>query len=267
MRKTHEVLRLHFDLKLKQRQIARSANLSQSTVHEYLHRFTAAGLSWPLPEQMSEPELEAALFPTGPAPARAPARDLPDFADIHKELQEHKHVTLQLLWEEYRATHPDGYRYSQFCHRYQQWKYQRDVVMRQEHRPGEKLFVDWAGDKISVHQPDRSGVLQSSLFVAVLGASSYTYAEATEDETMPNWIGAHVRAFEFMGGVAELLIPDNTKTGVSKACRYEPDLNPTYQEMAMHYGLGVLPARRRKPRDKTYVSYCTLSGLCNVESR
>jgi transposase len=110
-------------------------------------------------------------------------------------------------------------------------------------------------------------VLQSSLFVAVLGASSYTYAEATEDETMPNWIGTHVRAFEFMGGVAELLIPDNTKTGVSKACRYEPDLNPTYQEMAMHYGLGVLPARRRKPRDKTYVSYCTLSGLCNVESR
>ena len=253
MRKTHEVLRLHFDLKLKQRQIARSANLSQSTVHEYLHRFTAAGLSWPLPEQMSEPELEAALFPTDPKPARAPARDLPDFADIHKELQEHKHVTLQLLWEEYRATHPDGYRYSQFCHRYQQWKYQRDVVMRQEHRPGEKLFVDWAGDKISVHEPDRSGVLQASLFVAVLGASSYTYAEATEDETMPNWIGAHVRAFEFMGGVAELLIPDNTKTGVSKTCRYEPDLNPTYQEMAMHYGLGVLPARRRKPRDKAKV--------------
>jgi transposase len=124
MRKTHEVLRLHFDLKLKQRQIARSANLSQSTVHEYLHRFAAAGLSWPLPEQMSESQLEAALFPTDPKPARALARDLPDFADIHKELQEHKHVTLQLLWEEYRATHPDGYRYSQFCHRYQRWKYQ-----------------------------------------------------------------------------------------------------------------------------------------------
>ena len=148
--------------------------------------------------------------------------------------------------KEYSATDPGGYRYSQFCRHYQQRKRQRDVVMRQQHRPGEKLFVDWAGDKISVHEPDR-GVLQASLFVAVLGASSYTYAEATEDETMPNWIGAHVRAFEFMGGVAELLVPDNTKTGVSKTCRYEPDLNPTYQEMAMHYGLGVLPARPRKP--------------------
>ena len=199
MRKTHEVLRLHFDLKLKQRQIARSANLSQSTVHEYLRRFTAAGLSWPLREQMSEAELEGALFSADAKPSRAPARNLPDFSHIHKELQEHKHVTLQLLWEEYTATHPDGYRYSQFCYHYQQWKRQRDVVMRQQHRPGEKLFVDWAGDKISVHEPDRCVVLQASLFVAVLGASSYTYAEATEDETMPNWIGAHVRAFEFMG--------------------------------------------------------------------
>jgi transposase len=199
---------------------------------------------------MSEAELEAALFPTDPKPPRAPAHYLPDFSHIHKELQEHKHVTLQLLWEEYTATHPDGYRYSQFCYHYQQWKRQRDVVMRQQHRPGEKLFVGWAGDKISVHEPDRGGVLQASLFVAVLGASSYTYAEATEDETMPSWIGAHVRAFEFMGGVAELLIPDNTKTGVSKACRYEPDLNPTYQEMAMHYGLAgkhrvVIPQQLR----------------------
>ena len=148
MRKTHEVLRLHFDLKLKQRQIARSANLSQSTVHEYLRRFTAAGLSWPLREQMSEAELEGALFSADAKPPRAPARYLPDFSHIHKELQEHKHVTLQLLWEEYTATHPDGYHYSQFCHHYQQWKRQRDVVMRQQHRPGEKLFVDWAGDKI-----------------------------------------------------------------------------------------------------------------------
>jgi hypothetical protein len=125
----------------KTHEIARSANLSQSTVHEYLHRFTAAGLSWPLPEQMSEPEVEAALFPTDPKPARAPARDLPDFADIPKNLQEHKRVTLQLLSAEYRVTHPDGYRYSQFCHHYQQWKYQRDV-MRREHRPAEKVFVD-----------------------------------------------------------------------------------------------------------------------------
>jgi transposase len=253
MRKTHEVLRLSFDLKLKQRQIARSTNLSQSTVHEYLGRFTAAGLSWPLPAQMSEAELETALFPADPKPPRPPARALPDFAHIHEELQQHKHVTLQLLWEEYGETHSDGYGYSQFCYHYQRWKRQRDVVMRQEHRPGEKLFVDWAGDKIPIYEPGGGSVLLASLFVAVLGASSYTYAEATADETMPNWIGAHVRTFEFMGGVTELLVPDNTKTGVSKVCRYEPDLNPTYQEMAMHYGLGVLPARRRKPRDKAKV--------------
>src|ERR1700733_6436783 len=139
MRKTHEVLRLSFDLKLKQRQIARSANLSQSTVHEYLRRFTEAGLSWPLPEQMSEAELEATLFPADPKPARAPGRALPDFAHIHQELQQHRHVTLQLLWEEYGTTHSDGYGYSQFCYHYQRWKRQQDVVMRQEHRPGEKL--------------------------------------------------------------------------------------------------------------------------------
>src|ERR1700674_4362044 len=145
MRKTHEVLRLHFELKLKQRQIARSANLSQSTVHEYLRRFTAAGLSCPLPEQMSEAELEAALFSADAKPPRAPARYLPDFSHIHKELQEHKHVTLQLLWEEYRATHPDGYRYSQFCHHYQQWKRQRDVVMRQQHRPGREAVCRLGG--------------------------------------------------------------------------------------------------------------------------
>jgi transposase len=253
MRKTREVLRLHFDLKLKQRQIARSANLSQSTVHQYLQRFAAAGLSWPLPAEMSELDLEAALFPTDCKPRVVPARALPDCAYIHQELLDHKHTTLQLLWEEYRQTHPDGYRYSQFCHHYRHWKRERDVVMRQEHRPGEKLFVDWAGDTIPVQDPHTGAVQPASLFVAVQGASSYSYAEATADQTLSNWIGAHIRAFEFFGGVTELVVPDNTKTAVRKPCRYEPDLNPTYQEMAMHYGLGVLPARKRKPRDKAKV--------------
>jgi transposase len=254
MRKTREVLRLHFDLKLRQRQIARSANLSQSTVHEYLARFAAAGLSWPLPAEMSEPDLEAALFPASPKPQLVVSvRALPDFGRIHEELQQHKHTTLQLLWEEYRETHPDGYVYSRFCHYYQQWKRQQSVVMRQEHRPGEKLFVDWAGDTIPLHDPHSGGLQPASLFVAVLGASNYTYAEATADQTLPNWIGAHIRAFEFLGGLPQLVVPDNTKTGVLKAHRYEPDLNPTYQEMAMHYGLGVLPARKRKPRDKAKV--------------
>src|SRR5579862_1474400 len=152
--------------------------------------------------------------------------------------QQHPHVTQQLLWEEYRQTNPDGYQYSRFCELYQRWRRKQDVVLRQEHKAGEKLFVDWAGTTIRIYDPRGGPVQQAHLFVAVLGASSYTYAEATADEQLASWIGAHVRAFEFYQGVPKLVVPDNTKTGVTKACRYDPDLNPTYQEMAMHYGIG-----------------------------
>lgn len=251
MRKTREVLRLYFELKLGQRQVARSANLSQSTVHEYLKRFAGSGLSWPLPAEMSEAELERRLFAVDEV--KPASKTLPDFAHVHDELQRHKHTTLQLLWEEYRAANPDGYRYSHFCHRYQNWKQERDLVLRQEHRPGEKLFVDWAGTTMPVFDPASGESHPAQLFVAVLGASNYTYAEATADQQMGSWIGAHVRTFEFLGGCPQLVVPDNTRTGVSRACRYEPDLNPTYQQMAMHYGVGVLPARPRKPRDKAKV--------------
>ncbi|HEV2463345.1 MAG TPA: IS21 family transposase [Acidobacteriaceae bacterium] len=255
MRKTREVLRLHFDLHLGQRQIARSANISQSTVHDYLERFTAAGLSWPLPAEMVEAQLEAALFPAALGKGREQDSDrpLPDFARIHEEMQRHKHTTRQLLWEEYRAAHPEGYGYSQFCQLYRRWKQERDLVLRQEHRPGERLFVDWAGATISLYDPQTGEVRQASVFVAVLGASNYTYAEASEDQQLASWIGAHVRTFEFLGGCPQLVVPDNAKTGVLKPCRYEPDLNPTYQEMALHYGVGVLPTRPRKPRDKAKV--------------
>ena len=255
MRKTREVLRLYFDLKLGQRQVARSTNISQSTVHDYLERFTAARLNWPLPAEMTEAELEAALFPADPGKDREPTteRPLPDFAYIHEELQRHKHTTRQLLWEEYRAAQPDGYNYSRFCYLYQRWKQERDVVLRQEHRPGEKLFVDWAGATIPVYDPQTGETHPAPLFVAVLGASNYTYAEASEDQRLTSWIAAHVRAFEYFGGCTRLIVPDNTKTGVAKPCRYEPDLNPTYQEMAAHYGVGVLPTRPRKPRDKAKV--------------
>jgi len=253
MRKTREVLRLYFELKLGQRQIARSANLSQSTIHEYLQRFQAAGLNWPLPAAMSEAELERKLFAADSGSAKPGLKTLPDFAAIHEELQRHKHATLELLWEEYRAAHPDGYGYSRFCHHYQRWKRERDLVLRQEHRPGEKLFVDWAGDTIPVYDAATGEAHPAQLFVAVLGASNYTYAEAAMDQRMASWIGGHVRCFEFLGGCPQLVVPDNTRTGVSKACRYEPDLNPTYQEMALHYAVGVLPTRPRKPRDKAKV--------------
>jgi transposase len=179
---------------------------------------------------------------------------MPDFASIDNELRNNKHVTLQLLWEEYRREHlTDHYSYSRFCHHYEAWKGRRDVTMRQDHTAGEKIFVDWAGAKIPVHDPQTGEARQASIFVAVLGASNYTYVEATMSETINDWIGAHVRMFEFFGGASALLVPDNLKAGVNKACRYEPDLNPLYQAMAEHYGCGVVPARVRKPRDKAKV--------------
>jgi len=253
MRKIKEVLRLRFELGLGQRQIARSCSISQATVHEYLRRASAAGLSWPLAEDWDATRLEQALFGSPPAPVIAVQRSLPDFAAIHEQLKQHRHLTLRLVWEEYRQAQPDGYGYSFFCELYQHWRRKLDVVLRQDHVAGEKLFVDWAGMTIPVHDPATGRVWQASLFVAVLGASSYTYAEATGDQQMEAWIQAHVHTLEFFGGAPRLVVPDNAKTGVSRACRYDPDLNPTYQEMAMHYGIGVVPARPYKPRDKAKV--------------
>ncbi len=159
-----------------------------------------------------------------------------------------------MLWEEYRDCNPDShYSYVSFWRHFDQWRGAQDVVMRQQHRAGEKLFVDWAGAKLPVHNPETGEILQASLFVAVLGASSYTFAEATPSQELEHWIGSHIRALEYIGGAPELIVPDNTTTGVTRACRYEPDLNPTYQEMALHYGVGVVPARPRKPRDKAKV--------------
>ena len=254
MRKIKDVLRLYFELSLAQRQIGESVSLGQATVSDYLHRFERAGLTWPV--TLTEEELEAKLFPASTtATTKAQAKHpMPDFAAIDKELRSNKHVTLQLLWEEYRnnnlATH---YSYSRFCHHYEAWKGGRDVTMRQNHPAGERIFVDWAGAKIPIHDPGTGEVQPASLFVGVLGASNYTYVEATASEAIGDWIGVHVRMFEFFGGVSALLVPDNLKTGVSKPCRYEPDLNPLYQSMAEHYGAGIIPARVRKPRDKAKV--------------
>jgi len=254
MRKTKEILRLRFDLKLGQRQIARSINLGQSTVHDCLARFAASHLVWPLPPDLTEATLEDLLYATPPrAPQPRAGRELPDFERLHDELRANKNTTLQLLWQEYRDAHTGGYSYSRFCYLYERWKRSQEVVLRQEHKPGERLFVDWAGAKIPMYDRESSAVHEASVFVAVLGASSYTYAEATASQELPDWIGAHLRAFEFLGGVPELVVPDNTKTAVARPCRYDPDLNPTYHEMAMHYGVGVVPARVRKPRDKAKV--------------
>ncbi len=260
MRKLKEVLRL-LSLGLKQHLIARSCSIAQSTVSEYVAAAEAAGIDWPAVADWDERRLEAVLFPNRPEVPSRRQYPAPDFAAIHHELQTHKHLTLQLVWEEYRQADPNGYRYSRFCDLYRAWLRKRDIVLRQQHRAGEKTFVDWAGDTVAIHDPKTGSIHDASVFVAVLGASNYSFAEAAWTQTLPDWIGAHIRAFEFFGGVTEIIVPDNPKTSVMKACRYEPDLNRTYQEMAAHYGVAVVPARPAKPRDKAKVE----AGVLLVE--
>jgi transposase len=251
MRKINEILRLKKECHLSNRAIARSCQISHSTVGEYLKRAEAVGISWPLPEELSEEQVERLLNIEEEA-SGGPRKPMPDWKEVQGELKK-RHVTLRLLWIEYREAYPDGYGYSQFCELYGQWVVRLDPPMRMVHKAGEKLFVDYAGDTILIINPETGEVTQAQIFVAVLGASSYTFAEAQSNQTMPNWIGGHVRAFAFIGGLPQILVPDNLAQGVKKACRYEPDLNPTYQEMAEHYGLAVIPARVVRPRDKSKV--------------
>lgn len=252
MRKVREVLRLKFELGLENRQIARSCLIPHSSVANYLSRAKAAGLTWPLPEDLDDEGLEQKLFaggtrrPQGSVPA-------PDFASIHEELRRYKHVTLQLLWQEYKQVYAEGYQYSRFCELYARWKKKLDLVLRQDYRGGEKLFVDHAGQTIPITDRHSGKTREAYLFVAVLGASNYTYAEATERRDLGAWIGSHVRALEFLGGSPMVVVPDNWKTGVKNPCFYEPDLNATYREWAEHYQTVVIPARVRKPRDKAKV--------------
>lgn len=260
MRKIKEVLRLH-SLGLAQRQIARSCSLGQSTVSEYLKAAETVQLPWPEVAGWDDARLAAALLPRPASRARPGRQPEPDYGSIHTELQQHKHLTLQLVWEEYRAQNPDGYRYSRFCELYQRWRRKQEVVLRQEHRAGEKLFVDYAGQTVPVRNPATGEIREAQLFVAVLGASNYTYAEASWTQGLGDWMGSHIRAFEFFDGVTEIVVPDNLKSGVTKACRYEPGVNLTYEEMAHHYGVAVVPARPRKPRDKAKVE----AGVLLVE--
>ena len=257
MRKIKEVLRLRYDLGLLQNEIARSCSIGQASVHRYLERASAAGLSWPLPEDCDDRRLNELLFPAAPAGGSPSVRGPVDFAVIHHQLQSHKHVTLQLLWEEYRQSQPEGYRYSRFCELYRRWHRKQDVVLRQEHRAGEKMFVDWAGATIPIYDRETGAAQPASLFVAVLGASSYAFARAALSQDLSHWIECHVLAFEFFQGTSKLIVPDNPRTGVTRACRYEPDLNRTYLEMAQFYGVAIMPARPYKARDWAYTSYAS----------
>lgn len=250
MRKNREILRLRYEAKLSSRQISRSLVIAHSTVGDLLCRAQAAGLTWPLPEDMDDAALQVLLYPGNPAPTRS--RPEPDMAEIHKELRR-KGVTLQLLWAEYKQANPDGYQYSQFCERYRRWESGLEVVLRQVHRAGEKMFLDFAGQTIPIIDPVTGEVHEAVVFVAVLGASNYTYAEALWSQDLESWIGVNCRAFEFFGGVTAVLVPDNLKSGVTKASSYDPLINRTYTEMAGYYGTVVIPARPFKPRDKAKV--------------
>lgn len=249
MRKTREVLRLAFGSGPSQRKIARSLSISSSTVCEMVYRAKAAGLGLETLNALDDKQLDSLIYPSA---SGRPKKEPLDFKYIRSELRR-KGVTLLLLRYEYKQANPDGYQYSQFCERYRQWQKRVDPVMRQNYRAGEKMFVDYAGQKMQWIDPNTGEVNEVSVFVAVLGASNYAYAEVQASQKLECWIEAHCRAFEFFEGVTEVLIPDNTKTGVSRACYYEPDLNPTYLDLALHYGTAAVPARPRKPRDKAKV--------------
>jgi transposase len=251
MRQVREVLRLKWLCGLSDRQIARSLRISRPTVAQYLQRATVAGLAWPLPEALDDEALERRLFAISykKPPAKRP---MPDWSKVHRELKR-KGVTLLLLWQEYKAVTPDGLQYSSFCEAYRKWAGRLDVVMRQHHRAGETLFVDYAGQTMPVVNPHTGEVHAASIFIAVLGASNYTFAEATWSQSLPDWIGSHVHAFAALGGVPQVLVPDNLKAAVNRPHRYEPELNCTYAELAQHYGVAIVPARAARPRDKAKV--------------
>jgi transposase len=256
MYKIKQILRLSYEVKLSQRQIAKSLNLSSGVVNKYLQFAAAKGLGWPLPEEIgNEDYLQKFLLQTNKA--NPEKKEKIDFQKINQELKR-KGVTLQLLWEEYKGVEPKAISYSQFCLLYRNWNKTQPCSMRQTHKAGDKAFVDYAGQTVKVIDPDTGEVREAQIFVGILGASNYTYVEATWTQRLPDWIGSHVRMLEFFGGVPALIVPDNLRSGVSKACRYDPDINPTYADFIEYYGAAVLPTRPVKPKDKAKVENAVL---------
>ena len=252
MRKVREILRLAWSCGQSRTAAARSCGVSKTTVTDTIRRALAAKLSWPLPCYLTDDVLEDLLYPPRNLSPNA-SRAQPDWKYLNNELVTHKNMTLMLLWQEYKELDPEGYQYSQFCELFRQWRKKLDLSMRQEHRAGEKLFLDYCGQTLPIVNPATGEIKDAQVFVAVMGASNFTFVEATWSQALPDWIGSHVRAFAFMGAVPMCLVPDNLKSGVTKTCRYEPDLNPTYAALAEHYQAAVIPARVRKPKDKPKV--------------
>lgn len=249
VRKIKETLRLRHACKLSQREVAGAVRVAPSTVSDYLKRAKTAGLSWPLPEGLDDDALERLLFVQSEHPA-GEVIPVPDWRKVRAELSG-QGVTRQLVWQEYIDEHADGYSYSRFCELYREWAKHLKPTMRFDHKAGERAYIDYPGLTMSYIDPETREVRAASLFVAVLAASDYTYCEAVRGEDLVSWIGGHERAFQDWDGVPAIVVPDNLKAGVTSPCRYEPDVNPTYHEFAVHYGVAVIPARVRKPRDKS----------------
>jgi len=252
MRRIRQMLRMHFGAEASDRTIARDLGVARSTIRDYLDRAKAAGLSWPLPDDLSDEVLEERLFARAGSKPGQRRRAEPDWAALAREMKR-PGVNLMVLWEEHRESHHDGYGYSRFCELYRDFEHRLAPTMRQHHVAGDKLFVDYSGKKIDIVDPLTGEVRTAEIFVAVLGASNYTYAEASWTQGLSDWIGAHVRLFRFCGGLPRLVVPDNLKSAVNKASFYDPEVNRTYGAMAAHYGVGILPARPHKPRDKAKV--------------
>jgi len=249
MRKLRETLRLRLHAGLSIRAISRSTKLSVGGVQKLLSRAATLGLTWPLPDDLDDTRLTELFYP-GAAPGGAARCEVPDWAAVHDELRR-PHVTKRLVWEEYTERYPNrAYSYSQFCDRYRHWLGRQHRTMRQTHTAGEKCFVDYGGDTVPIIDATTGEAKSAQLFVAVLGASDYTFAEATWTQTLPDWLGSHTRAMTYFGGVPAAIVPDNLRSGVSRACRYDPDINPSYQQWAAQYQTAILPARPYKPRDK-----------------
>jgi len=259
MRKISELIRQKFDLKRSNREIAQSLNISSSTVSDYISRIKIAGITWPLPPELTEQDLYNKLFL--PANIKTGPRPLPNWENIHRELHK-KGVTLQLLWREYRAQYSDGVGYSNFCHYYGTYKKTINPVMRQKHKAGEKSFVDYSGMRLEWISSDGE-IFPVEIFVGCLGASQLIYVEATATQQLHDWLSSHINMFEFFGGVTEIIVPDNLRAGVTKAHRYDPDINANYQHFAEHYGTAIVPARAASPKDKAKAE----NAVCIVEQQ
>lgn len=250
MRKIRDILRLHYSAGLSIRQINRSSKVSVGSIQSLIKKAEQLNLSWPLPDSMDDTQLARLFYPQ--SDSRSSSRfQTPDWSDVRKQLAM-KGVTKHLLWEEYTQQFPNRcYSYSQYCDRYLHWLKKQRRSMRQHHKAGDVLFVDYAGQTMPIVDAHTGEIRRAQIFVAAMGASNYYYAEATWSQGLKDWLGSHARTFEFMGAVPNIVVPDNLRSGVSKSCKYDPDVNPSYQQLAAHYDTAIIPARPYKPKDKS----------------